>query len=408
MNEVFCCVMRGLIRKKGRSLLTIIGIAIGVTAVIIISNISQCGAVAVSSELDSLGVGGLSVSLDNTNADSDAVLSDNELNIIKTSSYVEKAMPLIFQTATVNSRGENTQALLWGIDQNAKEVISLKLMYGRFINKGDIATNARVCLGDIATNARVCLVDESFAKENFGYSNIVGRKITALCSGNYENFEVIGVIKTGSGLLQNMMGNYIPTFMYLSYTTMQELYAMSDFHRIAVKISDGAEPDIVGEKLVKALSTETGFQNSYIVESMAKQKEGLSQLMNIVTMILSAVGGVSLFVASLSIMNVMLVSVGEKKREIGIKKAIGACRGDILNEFLIEAFILTMSGSILGVILGIVISFIGAFMLGISIIIRYDIIAFTVIFALFTGIVFGIYPANKASKLKPVDALRGE
>ena len=196
--------------------------------------------------------------------------------------------------------------------------------------------------------------------------------------------------------------------MYLSYTTMQELYAMSDFHRIAVKISDGAEPDIVGEKLVKALSTETGFQNSYIVESMAKQKEGLSQLMNIVTMILSAVGGVSLFVASLSIMNVMLVSVGEKKREIGIKKAIGACRGDILNEFLIEAFILTMSGSILGVILGIVISFIGAFMLGISIIIRYDIIAFTVIFALFTGIVFGIYPANKASKLKPVDALRGE
>ena len=79
MNEVFCCVMRGLIRKKGRSLLTIIGIAIGVTAVIIISNISQCGAVAVSSELDSLGVGGLSVSLDNTNADSDAVLSDNEL-----------------------------------------------------------------------------------------------------------------------------------------------------------------------------------------------------------------------------------------------------------------------------------------------------------------------------------------
>lgn len=397
MNEVFCCVMRGLIRKKGRSLLTIIGIAIGVTAVIIISNISQCGAVAVSSELDSLGVGGLSVSLDNTNADSDAVLSDNELNIIKISSYVEKAMPLIFQTATVNSRGENTQALLWGIDQNAKEVISLKLMYGRFINKGDIATNARVCL-----------VDESFAKENFGYSNIVGRKITALCSGNYENFEVIGVIKTGSGLLQNMMGNYIPTFMYLSYTTMQELYAMSDFHRIAVKISDDAEPDIVGEKLVKALSTETGFQNSYIVESMAKQKEGLSQLMNIVTMILSAVGGVSLFVASLSIMNVMLVSVGEKKREIGIKKAIGACRGDILKEFLIEAFILTMSGSILGVILGIVISFIGAFMLGISIIIRYDIIAFTVIFALFTGIVFGIYPANKASKLKPVDALRGE
>ena len=196
--------------------------------------------------------------------------------------------------------------------------------------------------------------------------------------------------------------------MYFPYTTMQELYAMSDFHRIAVKVSDDAEPDMVGEKLVKTLSTETGFQNSYTAGSMAKQKEGLSQLMNIVTMILSAVGGVSLFVASLSIMNVMLVSVGEKKREIGIKKAIGAGRGDILKEFLIEASILTMSGSILGVIFGIVISFAGAFIFGISINMRYDIIIFTVLFALFTGIIFGIYPANKASKLKPVDALRNE
>lgn len=395
LSEAFRCAIRGLLRKKGRSFLTIIGIAIGVTAVIIISNISQCGTVAVNAELDSLGVGGLSISLDTTNGDSAAVLSDNELSIISNSSYVEKAMPLIFQTGTVSSRGEDTQALLWGIDTNADDVISLKLVYGRFINKGDIAAHSRVCLAD-----------ESFAEENFGCTNIVGRKITVLCCGNYEEFEVIGVIKTGSGLLQNMMGSYIPTFMYFPYTTIQELYSMSGFHRIAVKVSDGADPDIVGEKLVKTLSTETGFQNSYTAGSMAKQKDGLSQILNIVTMILSAVGGVSLLVASLSIMNVMLVSVGEKKREIGIKKAIGADRGDILKEFLVEASVLTLSGSILGVILGLVVSFVGAFIFGLSLELRYDIMAFTVIFSLLTGIIFGIYPASKASKLKPVDALR--
>lgn len=395
MNEAFRCALRGLTRKKGRSFLTIIGIAIGVTAVIIISSISQCGTIAVNSELDSLGVGGLSISLDSTNGDSGAVLSNNELDIIKNSSYVDKAMPLIFQTGTVSSRGENTQALLWGIDSNADDVISLKLMYGRFINKGDIASRSRVCL-----------TDESYAKDNFGCTNIVGRKITALCCGSYEEFEVVGVIKTGSGLLQNMMGSYIPTFIYFPYTTIQELYSMNGFHRIAVKVSDGADPDVVGEKLVKALSTETGFSDSYISGNMAKQKDGLSQLLNIVTMILSAVGGVSLIVASLSIMNVMLVSVGEKKREIGIKKAIGAGRGDILKEFLAEASILTLSGSILGVVLGLAVSFAGALIFGFSLDIRYDIIVFTVIFSLITGIIFALYPANKASKLKPVDALR--
>lgn len=395
MKEAFRCAIRGLTRKKGRSFLTIMGIAIGVTAVIIISNISQYGTVAVNTELDSLGIGGLSISLDTTNGDSGAILSDNELNIINSSSYVDEAMPLIFQTGTVSSRGEDTQALLWGIDTNADDVISLKLLYGRFINKGDIAARSRVCL-----------TDESYAKENFGCTNIVGRKITALCCGSYEEFEVIGVIKTGSGILQNMMGSYIPTFMYFPYTTMQELYSMNGFHRIAVKVSDGVESDVVGEKLVKTLSTETGYHNSYISGDMAKQKDGLSQLLNIVTMVLSAVGGVSLLVASLSIMNVMLVSVGEKKREIGIKKAIGAGRGDILKEFLVEASILTLSGSILGVVLGLVISFAGAFIFGFSLEIRYDIIAFTVIFSLVTGIIFGLYPANKASKLKPVDALR--
>lgn len=395
MTEAFRCAIRSLARKKGRSLLTIIGIAIGVTAVVIISNISQCGTAAVNAELDGLGMGGISVSLDTSKGNSDAPLSENELSIIKKSPYVKSAMPVIFQIGNIIQRGEETQALLWGIDNNANDVISLNLLHGRFINKGDIAARARVCL-----------TDETYAKENFGYKNIVGRKISVLCGGTLEEFEVVGVIKTGSGLLQNMMGTYIPTFLYLPYSTMQEFYSMSGYDNIAVKISDDSDPDIIGEKLAKSLAIETGCDDSYISTNMAKQKDGLSQLLNIVTMILSAVGGVSLVVASLSIMNVMLVSVGERKREIGIKKAIGARRGDILKEFLVEASVLTLCGCVLGVILGLAVSYIGAFILGITLEVRFDIIILTVLFSLLTGIVFGLYPANKASKLKPVDALR--
>ncbi len=395
MTETFRCALRSLMRKKGRSLLTIIGIAIGVAAVVIISNISQCGTTAVSEELDGLGMGGVSVGLDTSGGSDNAPLSDNELSIIKKSPYVKNAMPVIYQTGSIVLHGEETQALLWGIDANADDVISLNLLCGRFINKGDITTNARVCLAD-----------ETYAVENFGYKNIVGRKISVLCGGTLDEFEVVGVIKTGSGLLQNMMGKYIPTFLYLPYSTMQELCSMSGFNRIAVKISDGSDPDTVGNKLVKSLSAETGYYDSYISSSMAKQKDGLSQLLNIVTIILSAVGGVSLVVASLSIMNVMLVSVGERKREIGIKKAIGAGRGDILKEFLVEASVLTLCGSIFGVVFGLAVSYIGAAVFGIALEVRVDIIIFTVLFSLATGIIFGLYPANKASKLKPVDALR--
>ena len=147
---------------------------------------------------------------------------------------------------------------------------------------------------------------------------------------------------------------------------------------------------------------------AFVANNLAKQKDGLLQVLGLVTLILSAVGSISLLVASLSIMTVMLVSVNERTREIGIKKALGATRNAIMLEFLFEAGLISLIGCILGTGAGYLISFIGASYFHVAFHIRIDIILMAAGFSILSGTVFGVYPAYKAARLKPVDALRQE
>ena len=149
-------------------------------------------------------------------------------------------------------------------------------------------------------------------------------------------------------------------------------------------------------------------QNAFAANNLAKQRDDLSNMLEIITLILTAVGAISLLVASLSIMTVMLVSVNERTREIGIKKAIGASRSSIMVEFLFEAVLISLIGCLTGLLLGYAISASGATLMEITFPLNSKTILPSVVFSLVTGIVFGVYPAYKASKLAPVDALRME
>lgn len=391
MIDIIRNTLRILFRKKGRTILTVIGISIGITSVILISNISQCGSSALSDEIDGLGMGGLTVSLKDTSAP----LTQKELKTIQSLSYVDYAMPIIFESTDVYTRDKKSSIYLWGIDQYAKDVISLNLMYGRFINSGDIASMSKICL-----------VDQKFANSNYGIDNIVGRKITVISNGISDEYKVVGVLKTGSGLLQNMMGTYIPNFVYIPYTTMQATAHSSNYSQIAIKTNNNIDSDAAGNDIIKTIERNSDMHNAYTVNNLAKQKENLNNILNIFTIILSSVGAISLLVASLNIMNVMLVSVTERTREIGIKKAIGASKKSIIMEFLFEAAILSLIGCVCGIFSGMIISAIGAMTLGLTFKPRIDIIIYTMVLSMATGIIFGIYPAVKASALKPVDALR--
>jgi putative ABC transport system permease protein len=395
MIDVIKSAFKNLGRKRVRTVLTVLGISIGVASVIIIGNISQCGTAALTGELDSLGLSGLTISVAQ-NAQN-VSLTDNDLNVVKKTAQVEQVTPIMMQSTNIQVRTIQNKALVWGIDSKASQIISLKVLYGRSINNQDVKTNANVCL-----------VDENFSKTAYSRSNIVGKKVSILCAGIMEEFQVVGVIKTGSGLLQNLIGNYIPTFVYIPYTTMQNAVGRNTIDQIAVKVKSGSNMDQVGKSIVTTLNRNSGVADGFASNNLAKQKDGLTNMLDIVTLILSAVGAISLLVASLSIMIVMLVSVNERTREIGIKKSIGAKRSAILFEFLLEAALISILGCITGIIFGYIISFAGAFYFGMVLSVRLDIMLLAVGFSLITGIIFGVYPAAKASNLKPVDALRLE
>lgn len=394
MLECIKTGMRDLFRSKLRSFLTIGGISIGVLSVVVISSIGEIGKTEINAQMTDMGMDSVVVTADLNNYSG---LKDEDLEKIKKIASIENAMPLMnFVTKSIVF--DNTeQCMLWGVNEDAGRVIELLPVYGRLINRGDVASKAKVCV-----------IDEKVALSGYKRSNIVGKTIKVVIGGSQEEYTVVGIVKNGVNMLQNMLGGIIPNFIYVPYTTLQIQSSQYFFDEVVVKMKDDLPTENITKSIERYVLYGREVPCQIKVQNLLKQKSQLNGIMDIAAAVLSVIAGISLVVSGLSIMTVMLVCVNERTREIGIKKSIGATNMDIMTEFLMEALLITLIGSAIGVVFGIAGSVAGCILLGLKIVLNLRMILTVIVFSMLIGLVFGVYPAYRAASLRPVDALRFE
>lgn len=384
--------VKGLLGKRSQITLTVCGIAIGVFSVLIIAAIGGAGQTIIGRELEKLGFDCITISPSQKELNT---MGPEELVEVSALEEVAVAAPLNTSMGRAVMRNYSGDVLLCGVDQNAGQIIQLELKNGRFFQPSDIAAGSNLCV-----------VDEKLAYAFYKRTNIVGKEMTLTVDQGSEVFTVIGVVDGESNLLRNLAGEYVPSFVYIPYTAYQSLCRTPCIDQLFVKAAPGTEPEEAGRRISTLLNASAGYKNLYRYEDLAVQKERLDSILKGTTLALSAIGGISLLVSGLSIMTIMTVSVQERTREIGIKRAVGARTGHILMEFILEAVLLTISGSLLGILASEALAFIAGRLLGMSMMVGAGMIAGTLLFSVAVGAVFGVRPARMAARLRPVDALR--
>ena len=393
--ESLLFAVRHMKRKRLRSLLTVTGIAIGVLSVVIVSIIGEVGKSAVNRELDSMGIGGLCLRA--TEENTDKYFTQNMMQAISGDENVLEVSPLLTKVATIRVCATDSQAVVWGVDDNAANIMSMELLHGRLISSNDVQRGAPVCI-----------VDESFAMTHYKRTNIVGKTIAFSSDSSRESFTVIGVVRSGGAILQGLMGEVVPSFLYAPYTALERTSAGQRVTQVIAKLADNADEEEATASVLRTLDRVTGASGGYRAQNLNQQKDELNGIMDIVALILSVIGGISLLVAGLSIMTVMLVTVHERTREIGIKKAIGATRRVIMFEFLAESALLSFIGGVSGLLLGMGAGFTGCVLLDLPFSVDGQALLFCVLFSVVIGILIGVYPAAKAAALSPARSLRSE
>ena len=379
-----------IFRAKTRSALTISAIAVGVFAVVLISAAGNAGRDEITKTLETMGIN--SILVQHENALAPASLNQDDVQAITRLSGVDKAMPLMASVNKTQLLNESVNCFTWGVNADAREIISLQAAHGRLITAHDAAGRKMVCV-----------IDEDIAIAAYGRSNIVGKTARILLGGAYHDFEIVGVAKSGISSLQSALSGIIPNFVYVPITTMQMLTGKTGYDKIAVMIDGGSN---VISAISNTITQNKGADSGVIVSNLLQQKKSLESILGTVTVVLSLIAGISLLVSGLTVMTTMLVSVNERRREIGIKKSIGAKDMDIAREFLLESVVISGLGSGIGAALGLAVTAIGCALLGIGFTLELTPVVTAMAFAVGLGGIFGAYPALKAAKLEPIEALR--
>ena len=386
--------------NKMRSFLTMLGIIIGISSVITIVSLGKGGQNTITGEFEKIGAATISIKIDQAKASTNDYISLEDSDIIK--EKVDKAKyvaPVVQKMGFVTEGSKNKELYITGSNPDLYYLNNQEIIYGRFFNEREYIQGRPVVV-----------IDETSAKNLFGTEDVVGRKLKISAKTSSKQVTIIGVTKAHSGPFSGGDEN-MPIFLSCSINFLKILYPenflIDSLYIIATDKSDTEEAGVRAKNILENRHHNKG-KKIYKPESMLKQLDQVNKVIGIFTTFIGAVAAISLLVGGIGVMNIMLVSVTERTREIGIRKALGATTKDILMQFLTESVIISLIGGLIGMIIGIVAAEIIGKFIKISPSVSIKAILIAILFSSSVGIFFGIYPAKKAAKLNPIDALRYE
>ena len=389
-RETAAMAMDNIRGNKVRSFLTLLGIMIGVMAVItLISTVSGVSG-TISSSFSDMGVGTLTVQV--SGSDQKTGVTPEDMAVISNLESVDGVVPSV----SLNGR------VSYGKDVQTKVTVSGKNAYYFNLNEDMIVQGRALNFIDDENSSYVCVISQNMIDEFFLGKNPIGE--TLYVSGL--PFTIVGRYKedSGGGVAAIFIGS--PDVM-IPYTTAMKVNNSNEVTSFTVYLKEGADSSEAQEEIENAMDVLFDYEEDcYTVSSMETIEETMNTMTTMLSSLLAGIASIALLVGGIGIMNMMLTTVTERTAEIGLKKALGAVPGQIQMQFLLESFLLSMIGGLLGVIFGLALSFGLCKALGTTFVLNVGAIILGVGFSAAVGIIFGWAPARKASRLNPIDALR--
>jgi len=406
----FTSALRALSTNRSRTILTILGIVIGITAIILIASIGTGAKDLIINQVQGLGSNTIVVipgreptgPTDSAQIFSDSLKEKDIVALEKKSNApnIGRIMPVVFGGETGSFQNETYRFTIFGGTPIMEDIFDIQVEEGVFFSEEDIKSLAPVAV--IGTKVK---------EELFGADDPIGKRIRI----KNTTFRVIGLFPEKG---QVSFFNFDDAVVVPVTTARQYIFGIKYYHRFIIEAHEGASLPAAVRDIELTLRESHGItdpsKDDFFVQTQADLAERLGTIGTVLTLFLSSVAGISLFVAGIGIMNIMLVSVTERTREIGLRKAIGATERDILTQFLLEAITLTATGGIIGIILGVSFSFGASLILsrvigfGWSFSFPWLAALIGIIVSALIGLVFGLYPARQAARKSPMEALRYE
>ena len=390
--QSFVMALRSIGANKMRAILTMLGIIIGVMALVVLVSLVSGATDSVTGAMSDLGTSLVTVTISDDKgkpirlSDLDEWTKEPDIGLIsaRTNSTVVGKHNANYDSVTV-----------YGTTPSYYQIQGLQLSMGRWLKSSD-QKNATY----------VCVLNDAAATELIGYTDCVGEKITL----NGVQFTVVGVLEENEDSLTSVLTSGM-LMAYIPYSSLIRLTdsVSNDVTTFYISAAEGSTVDAAAEAMERILNERFDEDDdAFDVDASNMLEEAMGKVTSTLSILLGGIAGISLVVGGIGIMNIMMVTVTERTREIGIRKAIGASRGNILTQFLMEAVVLCMMGCSLGIFLSWAILQVVSTVTvsaGITFSLNMGVVGLAVAFCFLIGVVFGLYPANKAAKMKPIDAL---